>query len=384
MKPRQAAQEPNMPQHEPDTPGVIPFNLTLGLAALVVIVAGMKAGASLLVPLMLAIFIALVCTPPVQWLNRLGLSLRLAVWVTLVVIGGLMSLLGLLLVNSFGTFAEALPGIEEKLYEYYLGLFDGLMRMGLDIDPARLAELLDVEQLGSAMPGLLGELGNLLIQSLMVTLLVVFMLFETLNFRDKVSRALRNPAPSLERFNEFSRTLKRYLAVKTLISLVTGALVWLACLLVGVDFPLLWAVLAFALNYIPNIGSAIAAIPPVLLLLVSPEGGLVEALVLAGAYLGINFVLGNIVEPRWMGRALGLSTFIAFLSLVVWGWIFGAAGMLLSVLLTMTLKIALDSHPQTRWIAHLLGPGDNQPLEEADRPNSERDGEDSGADSDRE
>ncbi|MCA1769014.1 MAG: AI-2E family transporter [Halomonas sp.] len=370
-----------MSQHEPDTSGIIPLNLTLGLAALVVIVAGMKAGASLLVPLMLAIFIALVCTPPVQWLNRLGLSLRLAVWLTLVVIGGLLSLLGLLLVNSFGTFTEALPGIEEKLYDYYLGLFDGLAKLGLAIDPDRLVELLNVEQLGSEVPGLLGELGNLLMQSVMVTLLVVFMLFETLNLRDKISRALRNPAPSLERFNEFSRTLKRYLAVKTLISLVTGVLVWIACLLVGVDFPLLWAVLAFALNYIPNIGSAIAAIPPVLLLVVSPGGGLVDALLLSGAYLGINFILGNIVEPRWMGRALGLSTFIAFLSLVVWGWIFGAAGLLLSVLLTMTLKIALDSHPQTRWIAHLLGPGDDQALEEADRPISERDGEEDEMDS---
>jgi len=360
-----------------DAPSIIPLNLTLALAALVVIVSGMKAGSSLLVPLLLAVFIAVVCTAPIQWLNRLGLSLRLAVWLTLVVIGGLLSLLGLLLVNSFGTFVEALPGIEEKLYDYYLGLLDGLARMGLAIDTDRLAELLDVEQLGSAVPGLLGELGNLLMQSVVVGLLVVFMLFETLNFRDKISRALRNPAPSLERFNEFSLTLKRYLAVKTLISLVTGALVWVACLLVGVDFPLLWAVLAFALNYIPNIGSAIAAIPPVLLLLVSPGGGLVDALLLSGAYLGINFVLGNIVEPRWMGRALGLSTFIAFLSLVVWGWVFGAAGMLLSVVLTMTLKIALDSHPQTRWIAHLLGPGDDQPLEEADRPLSERDGDES-------
>ena len=115
--------------------------------------------------------------------------------------------------------------------------------------------------------------------------------------------------------------------------------------------------MAFALNFIPNIGSALAAIPPVLLLLVSQDGGVLQALLLASAYLVINFILGNLIEPRVMGQALGLSTFVAFLSLVVWGWIFGAAGMLLSVVLTMTLKIALDSHPQTRWIAHLLGPG---------------------------
>ena len=164
-----------------------------------------------------------------------------------------------------------------------------------------------------------------------------------------------------------------------MVSLVTGALVWVACLLVGVDFPLLWAVLAFALNYIPNIGSAIAAVPPVMLLLVSPQGGLIDALLLASAYLGINFLIGNIVEPRMMGKALGLSSFVAFLSLVVWGWVFGTVGMLLSVVLTMTLKIALDSHPQTRWISHLLGPGDEPAVAEADRRPSERDDEE-GAD----
>ncbi|MGM0913967.1 MAG: AI-2E family transporter [Pseudomonadota bacterium] len=358
-----------------DATGIIPLNLVLGLAALVVIVAGMRAGASLLVPMLLAAFIAVICTAPVLWLNRHGLGLRLSVWLTLVVIGGVISLIGLLLVNSFGTFVDALPGIEQKLYDYYLGLLDGLSRLGLAIDTDRLAELLDAEQLGGWIPALIGEVGNLLMQSVVVGLLAVFMLFETLNFRDKLSRALANPAPSLDRFSEFSLTLKRYLAVKTVVSLVTGALVWVACLLVGVDFPLLWAVLAFALNYIPNIGSAIAAVPPVMLLLVSPEGGLIDALLLASAYLGINFLIGNIVEPRMMGKALGLSTFVAFLSLVVWGWIFGAVGMLLSVVLTMTLKIALDSHPQTRWIAHLLGPGDEPALVDADRRPSERDDE---------
>ncbi|BBI52004.1 hypothetical protein HORIV_44250 [Vreelandella olivaria] len=207
------------------------------------------------------------------------------------------------------------------------------------------------------MPELLSQLGNLFMQGIIVGLLVIFMLFETLNVRDKVSRALENPAPSLKRFSEFSLTLKRYLAVKTMISLATGVLVWLSCVVVGVDFPLLWGVLAFALNFIPNIGSAIAAIPPVLLLLVSQDGGAFQALLLASAYLVINFVLGNLIEPRVMGQALGLSTFVAFFIASGMGWIFGAAGMLLSVVLTMTLKIALDSHPQTRWIARLLGPG---------------------------
>ncbi|XKH59270.1 AI-2E family transporter [Halomonas sediminis] len=354
----------------------VPLNATLAMAALVVIVAGMKAGAELLVPLLLAIFIAVVCTAPVQWLNRRGLSLRAAVWLTLLVLLVFVSLLGLLVVNSFTTFIEALPDIESRLYEHYWNILNVLASKGLAINPDQLSNIFNMDEETSWVPQFLGEIGNLFMQSIIVSLLVIFMLFETLNFREKVSRALVNPAPSLKRFREFSSTLKRYLAVKTMISLVTGILVWLACLAVGVDFPLLWAVFAFALNFIPNIGSAIAAIPPVLLLLVAQDGGLLQAIILASAYLVINFVLGNLVEPRVMGQALGLSTFVAFLSLVVWGWIFGAAGMLLSVLLTMTLKIALDSHPQTRWMSYLLGPGAGPKappsIEEADLPPSKR------------
>lgn len=370
-----------MPKQNEEGPGPsqgssqsMPLNATLSLAALVVIIAGMKGGASLLVPMLLAFFIAVVCTSPVQWLHRLGVPMRLSVCLTLLVLLGLVSLLGLLVVNSFSTFVSSLPDIETRLYEAYWNVLNRLSDMGLAIDPEQLDALFDMQSGTTWVPAILSEIGNLFMQSIVVSLLVVFMLFETLNFRDKVSLALENPAPSLKRFAEFSRTFKRYLAVKTIISLATAVLVWLSCLMVGVDFPLLWAVLAFALNFIPNIGSAIAALPPVLLLLVSQDSGIWQAFLLSLAYLGINFVLGNLVEPRLMGRALGLSTLVAFVSLVVWGWVFGAAGMLLSVLLTMTLKIALDSHPQTRWMAHLLGPGariseeKHEHLRDADKP----------------
>ncbi|GHC21679.1 AI-2E family transporter [Aidingimonas halophila] len=334
----------------------IPLNLLLALAALVIIVGGMRAGASLLVPLLLALFIAVVCTSPVHWLHRCGLSLRLSVWVTLLVLGILISLLGLLLASSFTTFTDALPTLEEELNAFYLNLLRWLAQHGVSISPEQFSEWVDPTQATQLVPTFLSELGNMLIQSVVVALLVIFMLFETLNFRDKVSQALRDPGPSLRGFQQFSLTLKRYLAVKTVVSLITGALVWIACMVLNVDFPLLWATMAFGLNFIPNIGSVLAAIPPVILLLVTPGGGVLQAAILAGAYLVINLVMGNLIEPRMMGRALGLSTFVAFLSLVVWGWIFGTVGMLLSVLLTMTLKIALESHPETRWIARLLGP----------------------------
>ncbi|GAB2794149.1 AI-2E family transporter [Halomonas shantousis] len=349
-----------MPQGQEPIPPNVPLNLTLALASIVVIIGGMRLGADLLVPIILSLFIAVICTAPVHWLHEHGLGTRTSVLTTLFILGGLFTLLGVLLANSFATFVEALPALEEQLHGHYLSLLQWLAGLGFSIHPQQFSELLDPAQATGWVPLFLGGIGSLLSQSIVIMLLVIFMLFETLDFRNKVARALNNPAPSLERFTEFSRNLKRYLAVKTVISLVTGVLVWISCWLIGVDFPLLWATLAFCLNYIPNIGSALAAIPAVLLTLAMPEGGLFKAMLLSGAYLGINFLMGNIIEPRVMGRTLGLSTLVAFLSLVVWGWILGPVGMLLSVPLTMTLKIALESHPETRWLARLLGPNEQR------------------------
>ena len=128
--------------------------------------------------------------------------------------------------------------------------------------------------------------------------------------------------------------------------------VWLA--VIGVDYAMLWGLLAFLLNYVPNIGSIIAAVPTVLFAAVQLGPG--AALWSAAGYLVVNVVVGSVVEPRFMGRGLGLSTLVVFLSLVFWGWVLGPVGMFLSVPLTMMIKIALDSRPDTHWIAVLLGP----------------------------
>jgi predicted PurR-regulated permease PerM len=138
-----------------------------------------------------------------------------------------------------------------------------------------------------------------------------------------------------------------------MVSLATGVLVAVWLVVLGLDYPLLWGLLAFLLNYVPNIGSIIAAVPAVLLAVV--QLGILRALLVAAGFLVVNLVMGGAVEPRFMGRGLGLSTLVVFLSLLFWGWLLGPVGMLLSVPLTMTVKIALDSREDTRWAAVLLG-----------------------------
>ena len=126
--------------------------------------------------------------------------------------------------------------------------------------------------------------------------------------------------------------------------------IWVA--LLGIDFPVIWGLLAFLLNYIPNLGSIIAAVPPVLLGYI--QFGIGRALLVAAGFVVINVVFGNGIEPKLMGRKLGLSTLVVFLSLIFWGWVWGPVGMLLSVRMTIVEKIAMESSPTTRWISIVL------------------------------
>ncbi|WP_227369661.1 AI-2E family transporter [Halomonas sp. M20] len=340
---------------EEDVRRDIPLNLLVGLASLVIIIAGMKLGAAILVPLILSLFIAVICNAPVQWLHKKGLSKQISVLITLVIFGLVVMMLSILLAGSMAAFMQAIPELKKELvaqYYLFIGWAPGLSGY---LQPGTISQWLDFSTLSQFIPSLLESIGTLLSQSLLIVLLVGFMLFETLSFRTKIAIALENPAPSLRRFNEFSYNLRHYLAVKTLISLVTGVLIFIACWATGSSFPLLFATLAFLLNFIPNIGSALAAIPAVFLMLVTPDGGAAQAGLLGLCYLLVNFIMGNLIEPRVMGQTLGLSTLAAFMSLVVWGWILGPIGMLLAVPLTMTLKIALNSHPNTIWLARMMG-----------------------------
>jgi predicted PurR-regulated permease PerM len=200
----------------------------------------------------------------------------------------------------------------------------------------------------------------MLSNTLLIVLIVIFILLEVAGLPEKIKATFDNPETSLAQVNRFVDTVQRYVIIKSVISLITGIFiaVWLA--IIGVDFPILWGLLAFLLNFIPSIGSIIAAIPAVLLALI--QLGIGEALFAGLGYLVVNFVMGNIVEPRFMGSSLGISTLVVFLSLVFWGWIFGPIGMLLSVPLTMSVKIALDSRESTLWLSTLLSSGIPSPI----------------------
>ena len=201
--------------------------------------------------------------------------------------------------------------------------------------------------------------GSVLTNSFLIMLTVVFILFEAAGFTQKfISLNNTGSEPSQSDGKMFSQVfvdkLRSYMSMKTIISMATGILIAVAMWLIGVDYPVLWGVLAFMLNFVPNIGSIIAAVPAVMLALV--QLGFTSALLVAAVFVAVNVMIGSIIEPKYMGKGLGLSTLVVFVSLVFWGWVLGPVGMLLSVPLTITVKLALDSKPETQWLGHLLGP----------------------------
>jgi predicted PurR-regulated permease PerM len=167
-----------------------------------------------------------------------------------------------------------------------------------------------------------------------------------------VKRAFGARVGPADFFSRVIRDVKTYLGVKTGASLVTGILVGLWCLVLGVPFALIWALLAFLLNFIPNLGSILAAAPPVLIALVQAGPG--KAALVTVGYLAVNFLIGNVAEPMFMGRQFGLATVLVFLSLIFWGWVWGVLGMLLSVPLTMVCKIVLEQYPELDWLVVMI------------------------------
>ena len=328
----------------------------LTLAALVVIFAGVKAAEQLMVPFLLAAFIATIAATPVFYLQQ-RLKLPVGIAIALVVLALVVALLGVgaLITQSVADFQAQLPTYQAGLADMQAQLQGMLASLGFK---AGALPSLDPQQALSFAGQALAGLGSTLANGFVILLTVIFILAEATTFPAKLRTVLTNPARDLPHFERFAANVNRYIAIKTSVSLATGVFVGLALWAIGIDYPILWGVLAFLLNYVPTIGSLIAAVPPVLLAFIQIGLGGVAATALV--FLVVNVVMGNVVEPRFMGRSLGLSTLVVFLSLVFWNWMLGPVGMLLSVPLTMTMKIALEANPATEWIAHLLDPAESR------------------------
>lgn len=323
-------------------------------ASMCVVVAGLREAGPILVPVLFSAFLAVLAIPPVRWLQ----AKRLPDWaaVTLVLVGviGAFTLVSMLIGNSVANFSENLPEYEARLVAMTAGWVTWFEGQGMDVSTDALIANVDAGAAADFAGGLVAGIGSVLSDTAFVMLTTGFIMAEAAGLPRKLQAALGDPEAD-DRFGSIISDIQEYLSIKTKISLVTGLLAWVLCWAVGVDYPVLWAVIAFFLNYIPTLGSIIAALPPVLLAFI--QFGWKSSVIVLVGYLFINTVMGNVVEPKVMGKRLGLSSLVVFLSLVFWGWIWGPLGMFLSVPLTMVVKILLENSDDLKWVAVLLGSG---------------------------
>jgi AI-2 transport protein TqsA len=341
-------------QSPQNSDGILPVTqILIIIAAFVIVVAGMGAAKAIIVPFLLAAFISISGSPILFWLKKWKVPTWLALLIVMVGILVFLLLIAGLIGSSINDFSSRLPFYEARLKGLTNAVLGWLEGRGVDVARFELNKIFNSASVMKFVAILLNELGGVLKNGFFILLTVIFMLLEASSVPTKLRAIFQDPETSLGRLKNFADTVIRYIAIKTWISLATGAFVAIFLTIVGVDYPLLWGLLAFILNYVPNIGSIMAAVPVILLTII--QLGLGSALVVAIGYVVINVIMGNAIEPRLMGRRLGLSTLVVFLSLIFWGWILGPIGMLLSVPLTMTVKIALETSEDTRWIAVLLG-----------------------------
>ncbi len=348
-------------------------------ASVVIVVAGLREIKPIALPLIVAIFLSVLSSPLLSWLVEHRIPKPIAVFVTVFSNLAVLIVMLLLIGGSVRAFSDSLPLYQQRLEAKATETLTWLQGLGVNtrelnwlqerapiessgdlpsdeaagvLEEPEDISLIDISSVFDLVGSTLRSIASLMTRLLLIFLMMVFILFEGSGFPRRLELALGWTSDDLARMAKARREVQHYLIIKTLISLATGFLVYLWVLWMGVDFPLLWGLIAFLLNYIPSLGSIIAAIPAMMLTLIEMGPG--RALIVGFGYLLVNLVLGNFVEPHLMGRQFGISTLVVFLSLIFWGWIWGPVGMLLSVPLTMMLKIMLEHTEDLRWVAQLI------------------------------
>jgi predicted PurR-regulated permease PerM len=334
-------------------------------ASFVIVVAGLREGAGILLPFALALFLAVMSMPLMFWLQLRRVPAPLAIILTMLTIGVVFGALIMLGTQAVADFQGQLPGYQARVEALYASWLSALSaRFGIDFDQYVTFDLIDpgvaVDWLATTAGAVVGFLTN----TFLVLLIMAFILGEAMVFpfkfraivgpREGERRRVTKMVPNdRRRMTKIVREVQAYLGIKTVVSLATGLMIGTLAWVLGLDFPILLGLIGFVMNYIPTVGSILAAIPALFLSLVV-VGTVANFILVAVGYGAINMVFGNILEPNLMGRRLGLSTLVVILSLLFWFWVWGPVGALLAVPLTMVVKIMLENTEDLRWVAILL------------------------------
>ncbi len=326
-------------------------------ACAIIVLFGLKEARDLLIPIVMAIFLAVISYTVTDILRRwLRFPHWLAVFFTVVADAGIIYAAGSLIKFLAADMKATLEGdFLVKMEDKYQSFMQFLHDWGYGAEAQQFIhnpkEFFDAKMIISISQSLGGQVIAMTSITTLVLILMTFLLGEAPLFMRNF-RTLPNSGQGKNKVIDSLKSIQRYLFIKTIASASTGLLAWWLCHAMNVPFAFLWGVIAFLLNYIPTIGSIVAAIPPIVLALVL--GSLGDGLLVALGYIGINFAIGNGIEPLFLGRQFGIATSVVLLSVLLWGWVWGPCGMLLAVPITVMLKLALENSRDLYWVAVII------------------------------
>lgn len=340
-----------------------PLRALLAAAAVVVVAAAAKALQAVLIPFLVAILLAALMRPAVAWCEARGIPQWVAIPGMLLVTTAVLVGIGTILTETARQLQAELPAYVDRFTTLAENGIDWLHDHGIMIPVASFEGVLDAGRFMTFAGDALRGVANVMSTTFLVIILTVFLLIEARGFTDKLAAIWPAGTRRLQASGVVTE-IQRYLALKSVMSLATAVLITLWVWWIGLDFPLFWGLIAFLFNYVPTVGSIIAAIPALLLALVQLDLG--ATFMVGIGYLTVNTVIGNFIDPNVLGRGLSLSPLVVILSILFWGWLLGVVGLLLAPILTMVLRIGAENISGLEWLAVLLGPvpkGEPEPTE---------------------
>ncbi len=327
-----------------------------GLASAVIVIFGLKTMASLLTPILLSLFLVLVTYPILAWLKGRGLPQWLAYILVLLSVVTIGVFVVLFLATSINELVTLLPSYGDRIESQVNGLWRWIREQGVTLDDIQALSWLQPERIIQVSLSLTTTILGILSDTGLTLLIFVYMLATAPGFSKQLKKGLKSNPPALQRFEGFAQSTSSYLMIKGWLGALTALVQMLLMWWLGLDFAVLWGVLSFAFNFIPNIGFYLALLPPLLIAII--ELGWIKAAFFAIAYVVINNFFDMVVAPRYLAKGLDLSVLVTFLAVIIWAWILGPIGAFLALPLTIMVKtLVFESFPQTQLIAQLMGSG---------------------------